>query len=295
MTPALKWKALALSVASATLLAACNSSDNSGGTGNLTLKITDAPVDEASKVSVKFTGISLNPENGAPTRYDFDEPRDIDLLALQGDSSEVLLDGEPVPAGRYQWIRLHVVADKETTDSFIEINDSQYPLYVPSGSASGLQLSGGFDVPADGEASFTIDFDLRKSLVNPQSGDHYFLKPSLRLVDNSQIGHIAGTVDENLYCEGEGNAVYVFDGHDADPIDINTERDDNPVTTANVSYDGEAYSFSVGFLTEGDYTLAFTCDAGDDDPEADDDLDFSATLNTAVTAGETTNVAIELE
>lgn len=295
MTPALKWKTLALSLASAALLAACNSSGSSGDTGNLTLKITDAPVDEASKVSVKFTGISLNPENGSPNRYDFDEPREIDLLALQGEASEVLMDRESVPAGRHQWIRLHVAAEKDTTDSYIEINDSQYPLYVPSGSASGLQLSGGFDVPANGEASFTIDFDLRKSLVNPQSGDYYFLKPSLRLVDNSLIGHIAGTVDENLYCEGEGNAVYVFDGHDADPIDINTGRDDNPVTTANVSYDGSDYSFSVGFLTEGDYTLAFTCDAGMDDPEEEDDLNFSATLNTAVTAGETTNVTFELE
>lgn len=290
MTP--NWKTITMSLVTATALVACNT--DLGGTGKLSLNITDAPVDTASKVSVKFTGITLKHENSSPERHDFDEPREIDLLALQGEAFEELLTNQSVSSGRYQWIRLHVVTDRHTTDSYIEINDSQYPLHVPSGSASGLQLSGGFDVPDDGEASFTIDFDLRKSLVDPQNGEHYFLKPALRLVDNSQIGHIRGTVDENLYCEGEGNAVYVFDGHDANLIDINTERDENPVTTANVSHGGEAYTFSVGFLTAGDYTLAFTCDAGDDDPEDDDNLEFSTTLNTSVTAGETTQVTFEL-
>lgn len=297
MTTVSRWSALALTIAAATALTACNTdSSSSSGTGSLSLDITDAPVDNATEVIVTFTGISLKHEDGPAERYDFDEPRSIDLLALQGDASDSLLDEEEVRAGRYQWVRLHVEAERNTIDSWIKINNDQHSLYVPSGAQSGLKLISGFEVPVDGSASFTIDFDLRKSLVKPQSGEDYFLKPALRLIDNSAIGHVAGTVDDSLYCEGAGNAVYVFAGHDATPIDINTQRDgDNPVTTANVSYDTDSsdYRFKVGFLTEGDYTLAFTCDAGDDDPEADDTLDFSATLNTAVTAGETTNVTIE--
>ena len=295
MTTVSRRSALALGIAAATLLAACNTDSTSNGTGKLTLDITDAPVDDAREVKVTFTGITLKHESGSPERHDFAEPRTIDLLALQGDASDSLLDSEDVRAGRYDWIRLHVEAERDTIDSWIMIGDNQHSLYVPSGAQTGLKLVSGFEVPVNGSASFTIDFDLRKSLVKPQSGENYFLKPALRLIDNSEIGHIAGTVDDSLYCENQGNAVYVFDGHDADPVDINTAREDNPITTANVVYDDDStdYRFKVGFLTEGDYTLAFTCDAGDDDPEADDTLDFSATLNTSVTAGETTDVTLE--
>lgn len=281
----------------ALLLAACNPSQE--GTGSLTMQLTDAAVDSAEKVNVHFTGISLKHENSSPRRIDFDEPRDIDLLSLQGDAFDTLLEDETVTAGRYQWVRLHVEAEKGGDKSFIELDDgTKHSLYVPSGSQTGLKLVSGFDVPVDGSASFTIDFDLRKSVINPQSGDDYFLKPALRLVDNSQIGHINGTVrpDDFAACENEGYAVYAYDGADVDPVDVNINRDDdeiNPLTTALVHYQDDQYEYSIGFLTEGEYTLAFTCEAGNDDPEEDDNLDFVAEKNVTVTAGETTEANFE--
>ena len=293
ITASSHWRTLALATVAASALTACNT-ESSGGTGNLSMNITDAAVDSAEKVVVEFTAISIKHEGESAQQFDFSEPRSIDLLALHGDVSDSLLDEETVTAGRYEWVRLHVNAVKGETDSYIELEDgSVHSLFVPSGAQTGLKLVSGFEVPVNGSASFTIDFDLRKSVVAPPGQGDYFLKPALRLVDNSEIGHIAGTVDESLYCEGESNAVYVFEGHDATPIDVNTNRDDNPVTTAMVDFDDGAYRFTVGFLTEGDYTLAFTCDAADDDPEADDTLDFSATLNTDVTPGETTEATIE--
>lgn len=280
-------------------LAACNA-DNGTETGSMTLQITDAAVESASEVNVRFTGVTLLHESESPQRIDFDEARTIDLLALQGSNFDTLLDGQSVTAGRYNQIRLHVEAARNTIDSYIVVNDAQHSLYVPSGAQSGLKLVSGFDVPVNGSASFTIDFDLRKSVINPPSGGDYFLKPALRLVDNSEIGHIDGNVRpddfENCANEDDQYAVYVFEGADAEPVDVNINRDDdeaNPLTSAQVAFEDGSYSYSVGFLNAGDYTLALTCEPGADDPEQDDDLAFVAEQNVTVSAGERTQSDFE--
>lgn len=44
-------------------------------------------------------------------------------------------------------------------------------------------------MPVNGAASFTTDFDLRKSVVDPAGAySDYHLKPALRLVVNVQVG-----------------------------------------------------------------------------------------------------------
>ncbi|WP_372971016.1 DUF4382 domain-containing protein [Marinobacter sp.] len=48
------------------------------------------------------------------------------------------------------------------------------------------------ELPAGGSASFTIDFDVRKSLINPPGLENYLLKPVLRLVDNTEPPPCAG-------------------------------------------------------------------------------------------------------
>jgi hypothetical protein len=131
------------------VLGGCAGSD--GSTGQLSLAVTDAPVDEATSVVVAFTGVELKPAGGPSQTFHFcldanaDEPivqttacdtpapRQIDLLALQGGGSELILDGVTVPAGRYNWVRLMVEADPASLDSYIALSDGGvYPLYVPS-------------------------------------------------------------------------------------------------------------------------------------------------------------------
>jgi len=50
------------------------------------------------------------------------------------------------------------------------------------------------------------------------------------------------------------------------------------------------FTYVVGFLTEGDYTAAFTCEADGDDPEEPSEIDFLQTENTAIEVGETTTL-----
>ena len=277
------------------LIAACGGG-NGTGSGELSLDITDGPVDEASKVVVSFSSVSLKPANGSASDIMFTDVngdpviKTIDLLNLQGPSSEPLLIDQTLAAGHYNWLRLNIIASESTTDSYIMINGGTYPLYVPSGDETGLKLNEGFDISDGGAATFTIYFDLRKSVLGPNNNTTaYKLKPTLRIVENDNVGHITGLVGDTAKghndCTGTSYAVYAFSGSGvtADDIDGN---DPNPVSTALVSSD--TFSYALGFLNEGVYTLAFTCQSADDNAEADDAINFIGSNDVTVTAGSTT-------
>ncbi len=172
-----------------------------------------------------------------------------------------------------------------------------------------MQLVSGFVVPVNGEVNFTLDVDLRRAITKPANQDHYLLRPAIRMVDNSAVGTISGTIGDSLInhesCTSqmeadttEGNVVYLYGGKDADTGDIYLDNqglpadDSNPITTANVTYDSgsDSYVYEIGFVPAGEYTLAFTCQGLDDMPESDETLVFPDQANLDVEAGSTTPV-----
>ncbi|WP_297767328.1 DUF4382 domain-containing protein [uncultured Alcanivorax sp.] len=301
-------------LAAGTLVAACggSSSDNPAPqTGDVQLSMTDAPADDLTQVQLTLNAVALKPAQGSMIRRDLDEPLVIeDLLALQGAKSTVILPTTEVPAGRYNWIRLYVQSGDGNT-YVIDDNGGEFPLYVPGQQNNQnrerhVQLVSGFVVPVDGEVNFTLDVDLRRAITKPTNKDYYLLRPAIRIVDNSKVGIIQGTISDSLIddetctsvMEGDtvqGNAVYLYTGRDAQTGDVFVDDQgaaidsDNPVTTATVNYNSgnDAYEYQIGFVPEGDYTLAFTCQALDDMPDTDDNLAFSAQRNVSVTAEQT--------
>lgn len=307
----------------AALTACSNSSSSSGGDGlgSLTLGITDAPVDDALAVVVEFTGVNLKGQgNDDPvTVIEFEQAKVINLLGLQGPDSEILLDDLSLAAGDYQWIRLQVVADGSYTEpeagdidghgvgSYVLQDNGaggteKIALRVPSGSQSGLKLVSGFTVADSGISNFTIDFDLRKAIHDPVGKGYYELRPALRMVETNKVGHISGFIapqllQDNAGCLGaepedlEGVAVYVFEASTT-VDDMQSTEGLGPLSTALVTYDGNAYQYALGFLDAGEYILALTCDADLDDSELDDDIIFflPATEQVFVEEGLTTQV-----
>ncbi|WP_291827868.1 DUF4382 domain-containing protein [Marinobacter sp.] len=271
----------------------------------MSLDLTDAPTMDLSSVNVAFTAVRLKPVDGNWLEFSLEETGVVDLLTLQGGVTEPLITDEVVPAGEYNEIRLMI----DTQSSWVtreSQGDAEYTLGVPSGEQSGLKLKGNFVVAADTSQSFTIDFDVRKSIVDPQGqalGD-YMLKPVLRLVNNLEVGQIEGEVDfaqiqstrqaseELMLCsQGYNGAVYVFEGADVEPVDLNVERDGlNPLMVVPVTEqegeDGDLYQWTAAFLTEGTYTVSYSCQL--DDNQADDDIEFEGTQTLEVIAGETT-------
>ena len=207
----------------------------------------------AERVVVEFTGLEIKPRNGAePEVFEF-PPRQIDLLALDGGGSEILLADEVLPAGEYEWIRLMVNAGRNASDSFVELEDgSRHALFIPSGNQTGLKLIRGFVIGAGSTHNFTIDFDLRKSVIRPpgQRGD-FLLKPVLRLVNNLEVGNIDGTVAAELIVDGCVPAVYLFTGADLVPDDIGSATPPLASTAVRLDNATGAYRFRLAFVPAG--------------------------------------------
>ena len=292
-------------ITAAALLTACGSGSGSGSNnapGTLNLSITDAPVDGAAHLWVEITGIELKPENGAALQIDYfaGDEKKIDLLNLQGSLSEPLISNASIASGTYSGVRLKVNAESNTLDSYIVLNDgSEISLRVPSGSQNGLQLNSPFTISAGGVSNLTIDFDLRKSVTNPVGQPDYLLKPSLKLVDNSQIGQINGTVDPMLFNQvhcgndansatGVGSAIYLYSGSGA--VTGDSGGTNEPLTSALIALNPASgnLEYEIGFVEAGNYTIAFTCDASVDDPETADTITIELAADIAVQVGQTT-------
>ena len=270
---------------SAFLIQACGGSggdapvDMAATPGTFSLKVTDAPVEDVAEVWIQFDAVSVNNSDGETTTFDLDPAISVDLLTLTDGVSQTLVDEQVLPAGVYSNIRLAVNAEFDGVfDSYV-IDDmgAQIELRVPSGSQSGLKVIDDVTITSNQGASFTLDWDIRKGLVDPRGQPGYFLKPTIRVIDENLSGAVRGSVSEALVMDAtctndlaadEGNAVYIFSGLDTMPTDIAGLETDPVATVAVRRANDGIYGFSA-VLTPGDYTLAFTCQAGSDDPELD--------------------------
>jgi Domain of unknown function (DUF4382) len=279
-------------------LASCGGNGGPGST--MSLSVGDAPVDGAEKVVVEFTGVELIPDSGNPVTITFPMPKTIDLLNDSGTASAQLFS-QPIPAGSYGQIRLMVVADGDPSHSYITFSDgTMHGLQVPSGLQTGLKLVSGFTVPNTGVVDYTIDFDLRQAITCPPGqSPACILKPVERLVDNTTVGNIQGQVSNTLVPTGCTPGVYLYAGTVTAPEDMNSTApagDTNQPLASKVPVANSQppYYFQFTFLEPGNYTVAFTCEAAQDNPEqADSAVKFSPTkTGIVVTAGQTTTFDI---
>ncbi|MDH3390045.1 MAG: DUF4382 domain-containing protein [Gammaproteobacteria bacterium] len=305
------------SLALAASLAACGTDTGSGDRGSLalgpstpgvtvttsdgsnanrsgfSLRLTDAPIDGLSQVILQFTEIELKPERGGWIRYTLPKPRPIDLLALHGLTTADLLVNMPIEPGVYKQLRF-LVDDAPMANKIVMKGGGVKNLEVPDGSSVGLRINQKFTIPEDRLVNFTVDFDLRKSVNLNRNLGLYKFKAKMRLVVDSDVGFVRGSVDPALLI-GPGcsdadvdthNAVYVYSGHNAATDDINelSTTKNEPVTTTPIMYDSASglYIYEAAFLPQDAYTVAFTCNADLDDNETDDILPFFFTRNVNV-------------
>lgn len=280
---------------------------------SLSLGLSDAPVDDAQAVVVGIQAVELLDAQGSVSqRIAFDPPVSVDLLQQQGGAQFLLFENREVPAGTYPELRLEVASQTNAScsqaqadpehPSYVTVDGVDYPLIVPSGGGAGLKVQGPIVVEESGEtARYTVDFDLRKSIVERGSSGCYNLKPVLRVVDNATSGAVSGRIDAALLADasctadpsdGRGAAVYVFAGAGVVPDDDDGNPAE-PLTTALLSPVVEnsvtVFRYAAGFLPAGIYTVAFSCQAGDDVPaSADDPITFTGAATVTLQAGATT-------
>jgi Domain of unknown function (DUF4382) len=314
-----------LGMAVCAALAGCGGGSDQAQTssmGALDLAITDGPIDNATEVVVVFTGIELHRSNGESLSIDFNAPKRINLLALQGGVTSDLTKGAQVPVGTYDWMRLKVLATQNSQgESYIMLNTgAQYPLWIPSGAETGLKLHRPFTVAQGSTTRLAVDFDLRKSVHAPPGlAPNYMLRPTLRLLDQLQVGQLAINVNLATLTAaqlGAGVAIanckaglYLFAGATATPDDQDGIATDgiDPVIYRPVVYDGinSAVTVNVPFVEAGTYTVAATCnhnvdvaDTNDYNPTATtgqsgfQTMKWTSVNNVAVTVNATTAVSI---
>ena len=274
----------------ALLLSACG-----GGTdnGRVDIALTDTPADQASNVVVEFTGVRFQPAGGNVIDFTFPIAQQIDLAQLQQGISTPLLTNVTLPSGHYQWLELEVSATPGAKDSYLVLNTGgKHGLVLMATGQTGLR-TGAFDVTAAEGSTLIVDFDARKSVLPPVGvSTDYQLQPRLRMLDVRAGGNIVGTVQDSLAtAAGCTPVVYVYAGVVDNPSDINAAAPlaTQPVTEAPVQFDNAlgSFAFTAAYLPGGAYTLAFTCDAGKDDPSKADSLTFAPVGRLNVIPGET--------
>ena len=293
MSPLPKGRILFSVLVGAVLLSACGGSGSSPTSGRVSVNLTDMPVDHADQVVIAVSGVAFKHEGSAPEVVMDFSPRSINLLQYQNGQTAVLLQNTPMEAGRYQWLRLMVDAEPNVRDSYIVIDGQECELNVPSGAETGLKMHRPIDVPVGGSLALTVDFDLHASIHAPPGqasgacATGYQLRPTLRLVNDADVGAIDGTVSfasGTVPLECKPN-VYLYEGAvvpDDSEDEAATSPDVDPVVVVRVDIPegSDTGTYQAAFIPAGNYTAAFTCD---EDTEADETLAFVPPEGTLVT------------
>lgn len=251
-----------------------------GCEAQLTVDVTDGPVDGAQQVVLDITHVALQTDDGDVVRFAIDPL--VDLLAYRKGETFRLLDGSTLDDGRYVGIALDF-----GTGSFVMRDDGTEVAVDPPVTRRFVPI----DLVVDDvdDEQLVLDLDLRFSLVDAGSGS-YDLAPVLRAVRRGTTGVVTGSVSaaivESSGCTAgrpvtEGVAVYAFTGSGVTPADYAGQS--NLIASAAVELDAGVYRYELHFLPPGDYTLALTCQADADNPASDDAVAFEASADVTVT------------
>lgn len=259
------------------------------GSGRLNLDLTDAPADGATSIVLEFTGVSAQPDSGAAIRYRFPQPQQIDLAQLNSGVSASLLQNLALPAGHYKSLTLEVSATPGAKDSYVVDATGKHGLVLAGGSVT---VPGGFDVQGGVGSTFIIDFDMRRAILPPAGvSTDYRLTSALRMLDERAASNIIGTVPAGFSAApGCTPVVYVYAGEVApQDLDASAPAATQPVSETPVKLDTDfgPYRFTAAYLPAGVYTLAFTCDAANDDPSKPDAVTFAPVGSVRTIAGST--------
>jgi hypothetical protein len=228
-------------------------------TGTLKLYLADAPIDAENVTGVYITinEIQYHINDQWITCEEFEGPQTYNLLELTG-GNFTLLGDLTLPSGHYNQIRFmlnipEIGPPPASPGCYIEFADnSTEPLFVPSGNTTGYKATGQFEVAANGSVAVTADFDVRKAVV---VADSYVLKPTIRLVVNSEAGSIRGSIANNstytdiiVFAYADGSWT---DTEDDEPV-YPASRFPNSVNSGKMSEEGD---YRVPFLAAGTYDL----------------------------------------
>lgn len=176
------WTLLFAAALTVATLVACGGSSGASTDGTLKLAMTDSPGCGYDHVYITVDKIRVHQSAAATDSdsgwYEITPPsvQRIDLLSLTNGALQEL-GSLPLPAGRYQQVRL-VLSDAAMANAIRPSgSNTDIQLDTPSASQSGYKLQAQFDVTGNQVADMVLDFDACKSIVRAGASGHYKLKP----------------------------------------------------------------------------------------------------------------------
>jgi hypothetical protein len=216
----------------------CNkeTTESSQEMGTLTIYLTDAPAVYDS-VNITFSEISAHIDDEwivVPG-----DPITVDLLEWTHGNSMVLRSSD-VPTGHYTQIRIKI------DDAQIGVQDTVYPLTVPSGAQTGLKFGPEFTINSGSTYELVVDFDVSRSIVTtgpPNNPNGYKLKPHIRVTSMAITGSISGTISN------------------PDSLPVAYAIQESETITSSIVDPKYGY-FMLSFLPEGFYKVSVTDTSG---------------------------------
>ncbi len=194
-----------------------------GGTGTLSIRITDAPypldlIAEA-KVTIEKVEVHVSEsptEDSGFITIPMDSPKTFNLLDLRGGVTETLVNAN-LSEGTYGQIRLVV------SSGYIKLKDDrEFNLGVPSGSQSGIKIfpNPPITVTEGLTTELVLDFDVGQSFLPipaaPKKAEditEFKFKPVIRVINSTSTGSISGSVtNQNDASHIEDATLTAFEG-----------------------------------------------------------------------------------
>lgn len=265
--------------------------DSNAAQGNLTVSITDAPIDNA-EVKGAFVTITEVKVDGKAFSG-FKGPKTVNVLELQNGNS-FNLGQNSVAANSYSKISFVLDAEKDAANSgpgcyILKSDGSKDKLEFSSGSTTEIEMKPqSFVVSEKGNTEIIVDFDLRKSIKSTNNNYSFVskseLSAALRAENRSNTGVIKGKM-ENYGAVGSNVVVYVYKkGSFNQSSEIKGQGSSdikyaNAITSAKVDGSG---NFTLAFLQQGEYEIY--CDK----PKSGSDLGLG--VNTLLEVTSNTNL-----
>ncbi len=250
--------------------------------GELSLT-ADLAVDPPADVTIQevvtpLLGLEFRKSDNSIVTLEFSDAEVTDLLDFTTGAPLRMFSDEELPEGTYNGVRL-LFEQSDTNEPFVlDGTGAQVTMALTEGDYASIDLV--VDEDDNSDESLTLTLDLRQSLSFNDDEDQYELSPVLRSVPTESAGEIRGVITTDC---GSDVAVYAFSGEEVEPDDIDLSGVE-PFATAPV--DPFDLSYVLVFLPEGDYTLAVVCNASDEDPITDEELDFESVTTVALEEGE---------
>jgi hypothetical protein len=185
--------------------------DSGGGTGTLSLMLTDAPTDDLKAVYVTIEEVQVHMEDGENGGWETvvspSPKKTFNLLELVDGVMEQLGVGALEP-GTYTQMRLIIgltaddgenILDKKHPSKFdgnyvIDKDDNYVDLEVPSGVQTGVKLVHPFEIKVDLTTELILDFDAAKSVHKAGNSGKYILKPTIKVIGTYAV--LSGIVSD---------------------------------------------------------------------------------------------------